>query len=260
MREEAGNGQAIRRRGGSHLDLLHTLRFRLRRCCNTDVGDCEGALDVLAKLSRQLVISSRMGGGRFIGDANATLDRKESVDVQGQAQFTISVQLELERKLDCHEEPVRGDVVGVAALPPIRLQPVTLEGEKDVAALPAPVKPVHVRVERMARSEAARTCVILAFWHADGKADAVVVSDRHIGQREGGPPLASADIGELIRLFEPPTARVPQCHLREQKVQSSDGDRLPGGGDIRQRIKDQRGIAEARLHFNADGRRHRAGG
>ena len=51
------------------------------------------------------------------------------------------------------------------------LAPQSLGGEKDVTALPIPVQPVHIRVERVSRSVARGVAMIGLFIRADVKGD-----------------------------------------------------------------------------------------
>lgn len=212
-------------------------------------------LNIFPELIGEPVPFARMSGGVVFPDLDGVLSGKNFVGTKCQAQFTVSREVERGRQLNVHQQPVGGDVIRKPARPTVGPEPAAFEGEKNVAALPAPVQAVEIWIQRMIGGESGGVRMIFLWRHTDVETHAVVAARRNSIEPEAGAVLACAEKGRPARRRQPGAIRAAQGDVREQEVQARHGNvltrrRLVGSG-----IESERSTGEAWQEFNREIRR-----
>ncbi len=129
--------------------------------------------------------------------------REHASEIQLQRERGVAGDFQRIRKLDQCEARIVGDVERPAAELAVGAVVVSLQREKHVAALPAPVEAVDERVERVAGGPLAGIAMVHLGPHAHEKLETLITSGRNAVQRETRAALIEGERSELaIQLRE----------------------------------------------------------
>src|SRR5205823_5175482 len=106
---------------------------------------------------------------------------------------------------------------------PARVTPQTFKRQKDITALPTPVQPVKIGIERMTSGERSHIGMVQMSVQSHGKANGAKFTRRNLFQPERVAILLEIEPSNRTGKLQPRAIRALQCEIAKQITGPRDG-------------------------------------
>lgn len=247
QREGAADGEAIGGELRRQVERANGRGWGGRRW-EIEEGDAKGAGEVCHERSADGISLARVGGDAILGKAEWAGSAQERAEIEVEKHSRIAGEIEGDGEIDPRAAGIAGEVIDK---PERRITPgavVAFQREEDVAALPAPVEPVQVGIERIVRGEFGGIGGIVGGGEADIEAEGAIVTGGDAAEGEGGAAFLGIEESVALVGLDPATVVGLQGEAAEEIADASEGERLARAASVAEGIEEQRLALEAVLY------------